>query len=76
MGVEDIHDIDDTDKREEEVTQFRENLRVAKKMIREEAGIADIETLFSKITKPNRSSPIIDYYRQLKKERGARGKFE
>jgi hypothetical protein len=67
-GAEDIHDIDDIDKQKEEVTRFRENLRVEKKMIREEAEIADIERLFSKITKLNRSNPITDYYHEIKKD--------
>ena len=59
-----------------EVKRFNEDLRNAKKMIRKEAGIEDIERLFSSITKPKHSSPIIDYYRKKKKELRIKGKWE
>jgi hypothetical protein len=45
-------------------------------MIRKEAGIEGIEKLFSRITKPRRSSSIIEAYREEKERRGARGKFD
>lgn len=76
MGVEDIHDIKDEKAKQLEITRFRKNLRDAKKMIRKEAGIADIENLFSAITKPKHNSAIIEYYRKAKKEMGATGKWD
>lgn len=76
MGVEDIHDLEDSDGKEEQIKQFRENLQNAKKIIRKESGIDDIEKMFSSITKPKHISPIIDYYREKKRELGAKGKWE
>lgn len=76
MGVEDIHGIEDKEEREEEIKRFRENLLLAKKMIRKESGIKDIDNLFSSITKPKHSSAIIEHYRETKKELGIKGKWE
>lgn len=76
MGVEDIHDIDNDDKKEKEVKRFRDNLLAAKRMIRKEAGIADLDKLFRAITKPKHSSQIIEYYREQKKKVGVKGKWE
>lgn len=76
MGVEEIHAVIDSDEKKNRIAQFREDLRNAKKMIRKEAGIQDIEKMFSSITKPNHTSPIIDYYREKKRELGAKGKWD
>lgn len=76
MGIEEVHDIDDNNEKQERMSRFRDDLRIAKKMIRKEAGIADIERLFASITKPKRSSPIIAHYRLKKKELRAKGKWE
>lgn len=76
MGVEDIRDIDDDDKREKEIERFSHNLIAAKRMIRKEAGISDIDKLFRTIIKPKHSSGIIKYFREQKKKRGIKGKWE
>jgi len=76
MGIEDVYDMKDEAAKQEATTHFRENLRAANKMIRKETGIEDIEKLFSRITKPRRSSPIIEAYREEKQRRGAKGKFD
>src|SRR5438477_617567 len=41
MGMEDVYVMKDEAKKQESITQFYENLRAAKKMIRKEAGIED-----------------------------------
>lgn len=76
MGVEDIYSIENDDEKKDAIKRFNEDLRNAKKMIRKEAGIEDIERLFSSITRPKHSSPIIDYYRKKKKELSIKGKWE
>jgi hypothetical protein len=76
MGMEEVYEMKDEGQKKAVIEQFNENLRLAKKMIRQEAGIADIERLFSSITKPERASPIIDYYRTVKRQLGAKGRFE
>lgn len=76
MGVEEIYDIEDADEKKDRIAQFREEIGNAKKMIRKEAGIADIEKAFSSITKPKHTSPIIDFYRMKKRELGTKGKWD
>jgi hypothetical protein len=76
MGMEDVFEMKDEAAKQAAVAHFRENLRAAKKMIRKEAGIEDIEKLFSRITKPRRSSAIIEAYREEKQRRGVNGKFD
>jgi hypothetical protein len=76
MGIEEIYDMKDEAAKQDRITQFRENLRAAKKMLRKESGIEGIEKLFSIITKPQRSSSIIEAYREEKERRGAKGKFD
>ena len=68
MGVEDIYYIDNKDEKERELERFRNNLLAAKRMIRKEAGIADLDKLYRSITKPKHAGPIIEYYRKKKKE--------
>ena len=76
MGVEDIQDIENEEEKAAQIEQFRENLFSAKKMIRKEAGITDIEELFGSITKASHSSPVVDYFKQRRKELGTKGKWE
>jgi hypothetical protein len=76
MGIEDVYDMKDEASKQATIAHFRENFRAAKKMIRKEAGIEDIEKLFSRITKPRRSSPIVEAYREEKQRQGAKGKFD
>lgn len=76
MGVEDIYEIADAEEKDDRIKQFREDFRRAKKMIRKEAGIEDIERMFSSIVRPKRSSAIIDHYRSQKKKLNAKGKWD
>ena len=75
-GVEEIQDIEDDGTTKQEIKRFRDNLLLAKKMIRKEAGITDLDKLFRSITKPKYATPIIDYYRKKKKDLGIKGKWE
>lgn len=68
MGIEDIYYISDTEQRKKEITRFRKLLRDSKLMICKESGIADINNLFTRITKAKHKSPIIDYYHSLQKK--------
>lgn len=76
MGVEEVYGMSDTEAKGERMRQFHKDLLDARRMIRKEAGISDIENVFSGITKAKRSSPIINLYRAKKKERGIRGKWD
>lgn len=76
MGFEEVPDIKNKSKRNHVVEKLRADLLAAKRMIRKEAGITDIEKLFSSITKSEHSSPTIEYFRKLKTETGRKGKFE
>lgn len=76
MGVEDIFCIGDEKTKKKEIDEFWKNFNNAKKMIRKEAGIADLDKLFMSITKSKLSSPVIDYIRSLRKKKGIKGKWE
>jgi hypothetical protein len=75
MGVEDIYYIEDEKEKEDAVKNFYDDLLAAKRMIRKEAGISDLDKLFRSITKPKYSSPIIKYYRKREKELGVKDKW-
>ena len=75
MGVEEIQDIESEIERKEAIEHFQENLGLAKKMIRKETGISDLDKLFRSIIKPKHSSSIIKYYKKRKKELGVKGKW-
>lgn len=67
MGAEEIRDIENIDERNEEEERIWEKYKLARQMIREVSGVAEIDKLFKKITKPNLSGPIIErirYYRE------------
>ena len=76
MGVEDIQDIEDEDEKKEAIDKYQNNLHLAKRMIRKETGISDIDKLFTSIVKPKHTSPMIEYYKKKKKELGVKGKWE
>jgi hypothetical protein len=68
MGVEEIFALSDTDEKDERTRRFSGDLVHAKRMIRKECGIEDIEKMFVGIVKPRRTSVIIDYYRAQRKK--------
>jgi hypothetical protein len=76
MGVEEIPDLPEGPQREEKIEEHREELLAAMRMIRKEAGIADLDKLFRSITKPKHSSAVIEYYHEVLKQKGKRGKWE
>ena len=69
MGAEDVADMKSAKKQTEATEHVRENLKNAKEMTKAEAGIARVNRFFGKITRAKLSSPLIEYYRQISKER-------
>jgi len=66
MGAEDVFAIADPKEREERRKDIRDMYVNAKRMIREDSGIAEIDKLFKTMTKPRLSSPIIERIQYLK----------
>lgn len=66
MGAEDVQDVQDPSKRERQAQHIRNKYMDAKRMIREDSGIAKVEKLLRSITKPKLSSPIIQHIRYLR----------
>ncbi|MDD2636649.1 MAG: hypothetical protein PHW82_14240 [Bacteroidales bacterium] len=66
MGAEDVLDLADPKEQEERRQDIRDMYVNAKRMIREDSGIAEIDKLFKTLTKPRLSSPIIERIRYLK----------
>ena len=69
VDVGDILDMPNGKKRTEEIDSFRTMIGDAKKMIRAESGMSEIDQAFRSVTKAKHSSSVIDYYRKLKVER-------
>jgi xanthosine utilization system XapX-like protein len=66
MGAEDIHDVEHPQKRKERQREVLQNYTSAKRMIREDSGLAQIDKLFKTMTRPRISSPIIERIRYLR----------
>jgi len=71
IGAEDVAGIADAQEREQAAEHVRSNLMSATEMIRAESGIRMIEKFFGKLTRAKLSSPLIEYYRKISKERRA-----
>jgi len=69
MGAEDVADIGDEKERDDAAGHVRANVRNAIQMIKAESGISRINRFFGKLTRAKISSPMIDYYRGLSKQR-------
>ncbi|MDU9394713.1 hypothetical protein [Pseudomonas sp. zfem002] len=69
MGVEDIHEVADPDEKQKMIDDFHVQLRYTKNMLKKESGIEDVNKSFTKMIKARYSSPVIDYYRSMKKAR-------
>lgn len=67
MGAEDVFDIQDIDERNTMKQDIRNMYMNARRMIREDSGIAEIDKHFKKITRPTLSSPVIDHIQYLRK---------
>ncbi len=76
VGIEDVYYIEDEDEKKQEIKHFQNNLLAAKRMIRKETGIADLDKLYRSIIKAKHSSPIIERYHKIMKEQGIKGKWE
>jgi len=76
MGIERTSSIACDTERKQGQRQFRELLMAAKRMIRKESGVADLDALFRSITKAKHSSPVIDYYHRQMRAMGRKGKWE
>ena len=69
MGAEDVADAKGARKREDLAQHVREKVWTAKQMIKAEAGIESLNKYFGKMTRAKLSSPLIDHYRKLRKEK-------
>lgn len=67
MGAEDVISIQDPKEREEVRQMIRDMYKEAKRMIKEDSGVHEIDKLFKRIHKPKLTSPVIDRIRYLKK---------
>lgn len=68
VGTGDMIDAD-KESRETQLQKFRLSIGGAKEMIKAESGIEELNELFKKITKAKHSSPIIEYFRESKKNK-------
>lgn len=68
LRIVEIAETTDEDKRSEIRKSYNKDLSMAYDMIKKESGIQDINRHFSKMTKIKHTSPLIEYYRALKKE--------
>ncbi len=66
VGTGDIIDADKESKKVQ-LKNFKISVLEAKKMIKAESGIEELNDLFKQITKAKHDSPIITYFRELKK---------
>ena len=69
MGAEDVADITSLEKQKEAAQRVRSGLQAARQMIRAESGIAKIDKFFGSLTRAKLSSPVIEYYRTISKQR-------
>ncbi|MFA6093895.1 MAG: hypothetical protein WCU88_10090 [Elusimicrobiota bacterium] len=67
VGAEDIFKMNPAAKKRA-LEKYREDVLAAKRMVRKESGIMDIEKHFTSITQAKHSSPLIEYYRELKRK--------
>jgi len=69
MGAEDVASMKSSRKQEELAQHVREKVWSAKQMIKAEAGIERLNRYFGRMTRAKLSSPLIDHYRRLRKEK-------
>ena len=65
MGAEDALSIEDPKEREQAQREVLDMYKEAKRMIREDSGIFEIEKLFRSIHKARLTSPVFDWIRYL-----------
>ena len=66
-GAEDVRDIENADEQNDAKERIRDLYKLARQMIREDSGVAEIDKLLKKIAKPTFSGPVIEYIRFLRK---------
>ncbi len=66
MGAEDVQDTENPQERKKRQQEIYDKYKDAKRMIREDSGIAKIDKMFKGITKPRLSGSVIEYVRYLK----------
>ena len=69
MGIEDLAALSENEQTSF-LTNYYKQLREAKRMIAEDAGVAQINKLFQDINSPRITSPVIDRIRELKHIQG------
>jgi len=69
MGIEEIAEINDINKKDNAIKMFEKSTRDAKIMIKKETGLSEIEKVYKKISKANPKSDIINYFEKLKEEK-------
>jgi len=66
MGAEEVFGMTDEHKKEQCIEEIQKMYKNTKRMIREDAGVVEIDNLFKRITKSQLSSPIIDSIRYFR----------
>lgn len=69
VGTGDIFDKQEGRQRDKAIEAFRKEIRQSCDMIEKESGIGQLNKLFKSVTKATYTSPVIDYYRALKKKK-------
>jgi hypothetical protein len=67
MSTEDIHDADPEEK-EHLISAYYHMRKEALRMIAEDSGVAEINRLFKKINRPKLSGPVIERFRELRRQ--------
>ena len=68
MGAEDVYETEDMKDKEELRLKVLSNYKNARRMIREDSGVAEVDTYIKKVAKPELDSPVISYLRELKQQ--------
>lgn len=68
IGALDIFDMSKGEEKSNQIKEFKKGIKITCDMIKKESGIEELNKLFKSITKARHGSPIIDYYRLLKKK--------
>ena len=65
MGAEEVYGIEDVAKREKRKTEILESYVLARKMIREHSGVAEVDKFFANLAKPKLTKYGFIPYRQV-----------
>lgn len=70
VGVDEIASEQDSDARDERISQMERNYRKAKEMLREVTGLREIEDSFQSVSNAEIDSDYVQLFEELKAERG------